>query len=302
MRWSGESKVRLTLLVALASSQLSLLVRADQVGFAIMSALAWMGGGLLLLEREEGGQAVPLSQVPRRRFLLSAALLFWALLVLSFSARLYDPLLLVLPLVVLPALGSLAGMAWFSSALGTQILIGLLPVVQVIINRYLPTAGLARSTAQLSAFLLWLLGTPAISEGPNIIVPGRVLRVDASCTGVTVLALCLAASLMLALVLPPPPLAGRSRRGSLTLVLATLGTVALITAFLVNALRVTLLAFTDFTPGLTGFSRIRSFGFWHEGIGSHLFSFVAITIVCTVYVVFLELTCSAPAPRIPHEP
>ena len=54
-------------------------------------------------------------------------------------------------------------------------------------------------------------------------------------------------------------------------------------------MRIVLLAYTDFTPGLEGLAEWRSFGFWHEGLGSNLFSLAAMALVCLSWVLVLEL-------------
>ncbi|MGB5241588.1 MAG: hypothetical protein WBN80_13210, partial [Prochlorococcaceae cyanobacterium] len=69
IRASGEGWARLTLLMSLAASQLTLLVRADFAAFAIMASLSWLAGAMLLLEREELGASPSLNNLPRRALL-----------------------------------------------------------------------------------------------------------------------------------------------------------------------------------------------------------------------------------------
>lgn len=284
MTRSSDSLARLTLLGALAATQLTLLSRAELAAFAIMAALSWLGGGLLLLEREEQVELPSLQMLPRRRFLPGLLLLLWALLVLSFSARLYDPLLLLVPLSVLMGLSLLAGAGWRSRLMRELVALAALLPAQVLINRFLPTGFLAHATARLSALLLWLLGRSAFAESDRIVLPEQVMRVDASCTGVNTLSLCLAAALLLALLLPLP-----RRFGPRALQLGVLAVLSLSVAFLVNAVRVALLGLTSQDPAAAWYGPLTSFAFWHDGIGSHVFSLLAMALVCGLYVLALEI-------------
>lgn len=291
IRASGEGWARLTLLVSLAASQVTLLVRADFAAFAIMASLSWLAGAMLLLEREEQGTTAALSNLPRPTLLGGLLLLLWSLLVLSRVGRLYDPLLHLLPLASLVGLALLAGLSWRSTAMATLALIGLLLPLQVLINRFLPTAPLASLTSWSSSLLLWLLGRPAFADGRLILLPEKTLVVDASCTGVNTMVLGLAAAVVLVILLPPPARLRRPfpRRFRTPLAALVLGALAILIAFLVNTVRIVVLAFTDTTPGLEGLAEWRSFGFWHEGLGSNLFSLLAMALVCFLWVLVLEL-------------
>lgn len=286
---TAEGWARLTLLSCLAAAQLTLLVRGDYASFAIMASLSWLAGAMLLLEREEQSSAPALDQLPLSRVLPGLLLLLWSLLVLSRVARLYDPLLHLLPLASLLGLALLGGLAWRSAGLATLGLIGALLPAQVLINRFLPTAHLSSLAAWASSLLLWMLGRPAFAEGRNIVLSEQTLVVDASCTGVNTMALCLAAAVVLVILLPPPARPPFSRRAPSIAAGLVLGPIAVLIAFLVNLLRIVLLAYTDFSPGLEGLAVWRSFGFWYEGLGSNLFSLAAMALVCLSWVLVLEL-------------
>lgn len=285
---SSAAWARLTLLMALATTQLTLAARADRGEVVIMAALPWLGGAVLLLELEQGAMAESMPSAPSGRRRLSASLalllLVWSLLVLSFSARLYDPLLSFIPLAVLPALALLAGLPLRQPLVRELAAIGALLPVQVLLAVLLPVGVLARLTAQLSALLLWLVGLPAFAEGNQIVLPNQILLVDASCTGRTTLAFCFATALLLLVLLPLPslPTAALRRQRSLLLGLFTGG--SLLAVFLLNGVRITLLAFMspESVPGPLG--ALRSFAFWHDGHGAQLFSLLASAIVCVAYV------------------
>lgn len=103
------------------------------------------------------------------------------------------------------------------------------------------------------------------------------------------MALCLAAAVVLVILLPPPACPPFSRRSPSIAAGLVLGPLAVLLAFAVNLVRIVLLAHTDFTPDLEGLAQWRSFGFWHDGLGSNLFSLGAMTLVCLVWVLVLEL-------------
>lgn len=280
---------RLTLLAGIAAGQLTLLVRAGVAAFAIMAALSWLGGALLLLDREEEGLCPAPAAIPWPRFLLATALLVWALLVLSLAGRLYDPLLHLLPLAVLPALGVMAGARLRSGLMATLLLIAALLPAQVLLNRFLPTDPLAVATARFAAPLLTLLGSPSFPDGHRIVMSDQVLLVDASCTGVNTMSLCLAATVLLVVLLPLPFRAGRGPLRSALPGAALLGGFALVAAFVVNGVRVALLGLTHQDPDATGIAQLGSFDFWHDGTGSHVFSLAAMLIVCGAYLLGLEI-------------
>ncbi len=267
----------LLLLAALAATQLTLMARAGTGPgtFTIAAALAWMGGGLLLLER---GQALGLPASPPRLLLPGLALLLWCLLVLSFASRLFDPLLHLLPLAALLGLAMVAGAGPAGGLFRQLALIGLLPPAQLFSYALLPTGFLAGLTAQIAAFLLWLGGQSAFAQGILILLPGRALEIGPGCTAVIAMGLCLSAVVVFALLFPVH---------SLRLNLA-LAAGALLIAFLVNAMRVALLGVTLMEPGPGWWEQLRGFQFWHDGIGSHLFSLLAMGGTCGLYLTSLE--------------
>lgn len=281
-------RARLVLLIALASAQLTLAARAGLNEFVIMAALPWLGGGLLLVELEQQPQPSPPLDQGRRRtrlgLVLGLGLLLWCLLVLSFAARLYDPLLTFIPLAALPALGLLAGLTPRQSPLPELVAIGALLPAQVWLNVDMPVALLARLTAQLSALLLWMLGRPAFAEGDRIVLPDQILLVDASCTGRSTLAFCLATAALLLVLLPLPALPSSRQRRQRSLLLGVFAIGSLLGVFVLNGVRITLLAFTSLRTPSGPLDALRTFTFWHHGHGAQLFSLLAGAIVCAGYV------------------
>ncbi len=267
----------LALLAGLVSTQLTLLIRAGVSAFAIMAALSWVGGGVLLWDwQQQRGLGTP----SRPQLLAGLVLLLWCLLVLSLPARLYDPLLHLVPLAGLLGLALVAGVGPGRPLALQLAVIGLLLPAQVLINRFLPTQALAWMTAHGSAFLLWLLGQPATALGTSILMPGKELVVDLSCTGVNIMSLNLAALVVIALLIPVLPWR----------TLLTLAGVSLLVAFAVNALRVALLGFMDPESGEGWRAQVSSFHFWHQGAGSQLFSLLAMGLTCALMLAVIEST------------
>ncbi len=267
----------LALLAGMVSTQLTLLIRAGVSAFAIMAALSWVGGGVLLWDwRQQRGLGSP----SRGQLLAGLGLLVWCLLVLSVAARLYDPLLHLVPLAGLLGLALVAGVGPGRPLARQLAVIGLLLPAQVLINRFLPTQALAWVTAHGSAFLLWLMGQPANAMGTSILMPGKELVVDLSCTGVNSMSLNLAALVVIALLIPL--LAWPT--------LLALAGVALLIAFTINALRVALLGFMDLESGPGWMEQLSSFHFWHQGAGSQLFSLVAMGLTCLLMLAVIECT------------
>jgi exosortase/archaeosortase family protein len=275
---SPAAFARLTLLTALAAAQLALAVRAGESAFAVMAGLSWLGGTLLLLEHEQGAELTPLGGVPPGRFAAGLALLLWALLVLSRAGRLYDPLFWALPLAVLPGLALLGGVAWRSRLMAQLLLIAALLPAQGLFNALWPVGPLALLTARITALLLWLIGRPAYADGSAVVLNDQVLLVDASCTGHTTLSFCLATLALLLVLLPL-----RRPRA-----LAVLAPALLLAVFLLNAVRIALLAYTVRDPGPAWRQAWRGFDFWHDGAGAQLFALLASGLVCAAYVALQE--------------
>jgi len=116
-------------------------------------------------------------------------------------------------------------------------------------------------TAKFSAFLLHYLGFEVVRKGVFLILEKGSVEVYHGCSGVNamlqLLGLCLVFLLMF------PTTTGQK---------IVLPFVAIITAFLVNAARVALMAV------LVSLSQPEAFKYWHEGNGSVIFSMIAVFI------------------------
>lgn len=247
----------------IAAAQLTLLWRNPGGGnFLVINLLVWFCACLHWLDRLDDPNR-PLQWSPLAP--LSVLPLVWSLLVLSRPHTLYDPLLNAVPLATLMGLALLLPASPWRGLLA----LGLLPLFHYALIQYTPTALLADLTAQFTASLLWLLGVPVLVLGNRMQLPGHQLLVGEGCTGVNALSLCIAS--VVALLVIHGPL---SPRRLLLLVIA-----APAVAFLVNGLRVTLLALLPVRTAADGVVKSAAFNFWHDGEGSTLFALVAVSVL-----------------------
>ncbi|MEG4506746.1 cyanoexosortase A [Microcoleus sp. F6_B4] len=116
-------------------------------------------------------------------------------------------------------------------------------------------------TAKFSAFLLHYLGFEVVRKGVFLILEKGSVEVYHGCSGVNAMLQLLGLALVFLLMFP-------TTKGQKIV----LPFVAIITAFLVNAARVALLAV------LVSLSQPEAFKYWHEGNGSVIFSMIAVFI------------------------
>ncbi|MBD1812382.1 cyanoexosortase A [Microcoleus vaginatus DQ-U2] len=116
-------------------------------------------------------------------------------------------------------------------------------------------------TAKFSAFLLHYLGFEVVRKGVFLILEKGSVEVYHGCSGVNAMLQLLGLGLVFLLMFPTTT--GQK---------IVLPFVAIITAFLVNAARVALMAV------LVSLSQPEAFKYWHEGNGSVIFSMIAVFI------------------------
>ncbi|EGK90153.1 cyanoexosortase A [Microcoleus vaginatus PCC 9802] len=116
-------------------------------------------------------------------------------------------------------------------------------------------------TAKFSAFILHYIGFEVVRKGVFLILEKGSVEVNHGCSGVNAMLQLLGLALVFLLMFP-------TTRGQKMV----LPFVAIITAFVVNAARVGLLAV------LVSLSQPEAFKYWHEGNGSVIFSMIAVFI------------------------
>ncbi len=120
----------------------------------------------------------------------------------------------------------------------------------------------AQITAKFTGFILWYLGFHVIREGLSLKLPNGTVVVEEGCSGVSVILQLLGLSIILLFMFPELKLNKK--------IIAPI--VAIFLAFIVNSIRVALLAV------LVAYSNKESFEYWHKGTGSLIFSMIAVAI------------------------
>lgn len=116
-------------------------------------------------------------------------------------------------------------------------------------------------TAKFSFALLSYLGLPVVREGVNIIMPTGAVEVYPGCSGMETISQLVKLAILFIVMFPTSSLAKR--------IIVPL--VAITIAFLVNAVRVALMAY------LVAKSSTEAFDYWHLGTGSQIFF-----LICTI--------------------
>ena len=260
--------------LAIASTQITLLFRAEHVSTAIATVLIWMASAVLIGDLPAHLSADASRGRPGLRIWLGLAGLLWCLLVLSFAARFYDLLLFPIPLVCFLAIALLEGAELRSRTVRDLVLLGcLLPLHQRLATT-LPTEGIVVHTARLACMGVWSLGRECVASGNRMAMATRHLLVDPPCAGVDTLVLALSSSLVFLVLFP--------KRRHWFHAAALIGA-SLLIAFGFNAIRVVILAFSSRACDQHWWSQLCGFEFWHLGTGSHLFPLLAVSAVCWLW-------------------
>lgn len=130
---------------------------------------------------------------------------------------------------------------------------------------------LAVYTAKFTTLLLSYLGIPFYSEGVNIILAnGKAVEVAAGCSGWETIFPLLKLSVLFIVLFPT---------GLVTKIFVPI--VAFLIAFVVNGVRVTIMAL------LVGYSSREAFEYWHQGTGSQIF-FLSATLLFGAFCYFVS--------------
>lgn len=233
--------------VSVAATHVTYLWQADQSELLGTSVLLWAGAGTLLWERRE--------RLPLKSDLWSslAGVGLMALVVLrSFSLAGYhfrlSPAMAFVGLCLLATRARDLGFYWREFLILSLLVLG--PAFRTLLEAIdLPTV-----TAVFSTFMLWYGGFDVTREGTFILLPQGRVEVYGACSGVASVIQMFNIAVLFSLLIPT------------TWLQRTIATVvALATGFVVNAIRVGLLAV------LVSTGSRQAFDFWHEGDGSLIF-------------------------------
>lgn len=267
----------------IAFSQLVLYLRAGEsyADFLVFACTIWFGLIVLLSDVDDKhvlDHSNALVRPPGFCVFLGYIIFGWVLSVLTFVARLYDPLLHLIPLVSMLAF-FLVSKAFGRKTLLTVLCISLLLPLQVVILRLTPTTMLSALTAELTSLLNWFLGVQSVAAGTYVHFQNTWIHVNESCSGFNILLLTFSAfviSYCMFFVERPPD------RPTLVK-LAVVGFASIAFSFLINAVRICILSLCVVKPAPPLPAFLLSFDFWHDGMGSQMFSLAAISFLAATF-------------------
>jgi len=179
---------------------------------------------------------------------------------------------LILPGAVLAL--ALLNRPWRQLGLFAQPL--LIALLMPVLSRLVVFSDLLSSiTAVLTWVLLTALGTAPVIQGVDIALGSGAVTVSGACSGVDQLAISLAVAIIFLMVFPLQ----RWTHRLLALLVAVLAAVA------VNMVRITLLALLVMLPDQSGKA---AFDFFHESMGSLIFSLAAVWIFGWFYTLLVD--------------
>jgi exosortase/archaeosortase family protein len=256
----------------IGAAQSLLCWRADVLVLAIPSGLAWIFALTLLddwLKQQPPDWRPPVLALQ----LLGAAMVLWCLNVLSFASQFYDPLQQFLPLMTL---NGVALLLWGSRRPQLNALLSAYAVMvplQVWGVPHLPTGfydWMGMMTARGAGLLLAMVGQLGATDGNYIMLKQRTLAVAGTCTGLTVMALCLTTVFCFQ---------WSFRLFSWRRLLAVLLASSLVCG-VINSLRVAIIATTSRQCDNVARLFYCQLDFWHDGIGSLVFSMLSLWGTC----------------------
>jgi len=269
-RWSGLRRLWLLLAIALATQNVALMEHTQGPQAAVMAMLVWAGAYICLEDR------LPLlrPRPGRGQLLLGVPLLLWVL-VRSALASHWDGLLFAMA----PAAGLallLVGVPWRQRRHCRDALLCLLLLpAYALVMRVLPEQPLSLASALGAGTLLSSLGVGVHVEQRSVLLSGGGVTVLGPCNGLDLIAQLVSVAVLFQLAFP---LRGWASRCLLALVTPLLG-------WWTNVMRVALLA-TIAGGGQGKGSAL--FDFFHDQLGSLLFSGVATLVLGWMYLVLLE--------------
>jgi cyanoexosortase A len=261
----------LLLATAVATQNLAVFQSSQNEHITVFAALVW-GGALICME----DQLEDLTPRPSRWGLaLGIPLLLWVLLRTG-SILHWDGLIFALPPVAGLALALLCepprGIGRFRDSLLCLLMV---PAFNIIALRMIPEGPFSVLTANLSGFWLAMLGYETQVTGRTVMLPTGGVEVLPACNGVDTIAQVICISLIFLLAFPL-----RSRLGRVVVLVA-----APLIGLACNTMRIAILALCVANGHNKGSDLFR---FFHDDLGSLLFSGVAVFVFGLLYMRVLE--------------
>lgn len=264
----------LAIAAAVAAVHLTLLSRADNSDIFATSLLFWLAAGSLIWDNRDTYK-LDSSLVPS---LVGVGLLGLILLRIIFAPNSASSAWL-LPLIATLSLGLLAsGFRGLRQYWKPLVIFGLLAIYPLL-KLTLQAIDLSELTAMAAAFNLSYLGFPVQRQGVFLIMPTSRVEVYGACSGIQSILQLLCIAVLFLLMFPLK----HRWQGALTVV------AAVVIAFVVNALRVALMAI------LNNAGDKNAFDYWHLGQGSLIFSAIAVFVFgLFCWLVFLRSPSQKP--------
>lgn len=266
----------LSLAATIAALHLVLVDRANNPELLGTSLLFWLAAGSLLWDKRtaivlHSGAIATLTGV----LILTVLLLKGASLPDSNSFLRFFPLLSVLGWCLLAS-----GLKRLRVYWKELFLFGLL-AFHPLLTLILQLVDLPVLTAKSATFMLWYAGFQVQRQGVFLLLPTGRVEVYGACSGLESILQMLNIAVLFLLLVP-------IRRNQQALCVS----VAVLLGFLVNSLRVALMAI------LVAFSHKSAFEYWHSGDGSLVFSMIAVLLFGSFcWIAFLRPSSTKPDPE-----
>jgi cyanoexosortase A len=267
----------LVLGVAIVAIQLTLIFKTGNSDRQITSMLFWAVAAYLIWERKEKLKfdTGPISS------LLGAFLL--SLLLLKCTGYCEESFLIAYPFIASIAMALIAsGFQGLKVYWREILLLFFAGIPEVLLAKLTDPAPI---TAQFASSMLWFSGLPIVRKGIFLELPGGSVQVYSGCSGVVAMTQLLGMSVLFLMLLPLPWKWYQK---------AILPVAAIAIGFIVNALRVSLMAI------LVAQKQMAAFNYWHDGSGSLVFSVIGtLLLVSLVWILIQIFTPEDPAQEEP---
>jgi cyanoexosortase A len=260
----------LLLSAAVAIQNLSVFQSSQNEHITVFAALVW-GGALICME----DQLEDLEPSPGMLGMIAGGIVLVWVLARSSVVLHWDGLIFILAPIAGISLALLCRpLSEITMFKNSMLCLAMLPVFNIVI-KLIPEAPLSILTAHASSFWLGMLGFDNIVKDRTVYLPDGGVEVLPSCNGLDMLAQLVCIAIIFQLAFPLRSLLGK----------VAIFTLAPVVGFASNTIRIAILALC--TANGSG-KDSQLFKFFHDDLGSLLFSGVAVFVFGLLYMRFLE--------------
>ena len=271
---TSPSFLLIVLSVAVIAIHLTLIFKIAGPDRQITSMLFWATAAYLIWERQDKLTF----QTGIVASLLGALLL--SLLLLKSTGYCEESFLIGYPFVAGIALAIIAAGFWGLKEYWRELMLLFFSgIPEVLLSKLTDPSPI---TAQFASSMLWYSGYAVTQKGIYLQLPGGSVQVYSGCSGVMAMTQLLGMSVLFLMLLPLP------WKWFQKLILPV---AAVVIGFIVNALRVALMAI------LVSQQQMAAFEYWHAGSGSLVFSVIGTFLLVLILWVSIELF----KPKLPEE-